>query len=117
MRYMWFRVSLLSEFFVQVPAFVVGTYFLYYSACATPARLTADDRRIYPFLVLYGAIGACADASAMLTPSDLHYAAVSRSHAAGRRAQGAQHRESRDDHPVGHTRPPALTAGTTFRSC
>lgn len=46
-RYAWFRMSLLSEFMLQVPAFLVGLYAFWY-----------NDARAYPFLIAYGAI-AC----------------------------------------------------------
>lgn len=46
-RYAWFRMSLLSEFVLQVPAFVVGLYVFW-----------SNDPRGYPLLIAYGAI-AC----------------------------------------------------------
>ena len=46
-RYAWFRMSLLSEFVLQVPAFVVGLYVFW-----------NNDPRGYPILIAYGAI-AC----------------------------------------------------------
>lgn len=46
-RYAWFRMSLLSEFVLQVPAFVVGLYVFW-----------NNDPRGYPLLIAYGAI-AC----------------------------------------------------------
>lgn len=46
-NYIWFRMSLLSEFVIQVPAFLLGMYALWH-----------DDRRIYPLLVVYGAIAS-----------------------------------------------------------
>ncbi|WFD18941.1 hypothetical protein MCAP1_001154 [Malassezia caprae] len=46
-RYAWMRMALLSEFVLQVPAFVLGLYALW-----------TNDKRAYPVLVAYGAI-AC----------------------------------------------------------
>ncbi|WFC95269.1 hypothetical protein MBRA1_001916 [Malassezia brasiliensis] len=46
-NYIWFRMSLFSEFVIQVPSFVLGMYALWH-----------DDRRIYPLLVVYGAIAS-----------------------------------------------------------
>lgn len=46
-RYAWFRMSLFSEFMLQVPAFVVGLYVFWY-----------NDPRGFPLLIAYGAI-AC----------------------------------------------------------
>ncbi|WFD38019.1 uncharacterized protein MJAP1_000967 [Malassezia japonica] len=46
-RYAWFRVSLLSEFVIQVPAFVIGM-----------VALWNDDKRVYPLLAVYGLLGS-----------------------------------------------------------
>ncbi|WFD02333.1 hypothetical protein MOBT1_001015 [Malassezia obtusa] len=40
-------MSLLSEFILQVPSFVLGMYALWH-----------DDRRFYPLLAVYGAIAS-----------------------------------------------------------
>lgn len=46
-------MSLLSEFVIQVPTFVIGMYALWYRTSPTDT----DDRRIYPILAVYGALG------------------------------------------------------------
>lgn len=46
-QYTWFRVSLLGELVTQVPMFAVGAWCLW-----------NDDRRIYPFMAVYGALAA-----------------------------------------------------------
>ena len=56
-RYAWFRMSLLSEFMLQVPAFLVGLYAFWYSTFVFASLTTKDDARAYPFLIAYGAIG------------------------------------------------------------
>lgn len=45
-RYAWLRMSLLSEFVVQVPAFVLGMWAMW-----------KDDCRAYPLLAIYGMLG------------------------------------------------------------
>ncbi|WFD30835.1 hypothetical protein MSPP1_001859 [Malassezia sp. CBS 17886] len=46
-RYMWFRVSMFSEFLLQVPTFVLGLWALW-----------RDDKRVYPLLIAYGAVAS-----------------------------------------------------------
>ena len=45
--YAWFRIAVLSEFFVQVPAFTLGIWAMW-----------TNDRRAYPWLILYGTLAA-----------------------------------------------------------
>lgn len=68
-RYAWMRMALFSEFVLQVPAFVLGLYALWKGACTI---LTADDRRLYPVLIAYGAIGTLDGSRSVLYDHPVH---------------------------------------------
>ncbi|WFD06382.1 hypothetical protein MVES1_001727 [Malassezia vespertilionis] len=81
-QYTWFRISLLSEFVFQLPVFAIGLYAMWNS---TSIRiLTADEKRWYPLLATYGAIGCfttmqciatvlLGEERAALTPANLRF--------------------------------------------
>ncbi|WFD33392.1 hypothetical protein MCUN1_000205 [Malassezia cuniculi] len=46
-RYAWFRMAVLSEFLVQVPAFTLGIWAMW-----------TDNKRAYPWLICYGTLAS-----------------------------------------------------------
>ncbi|PKI84323.1 hypothetical protein MVES_001626 [Malassezia vespertilionis] len=72
-QYTWFRISLLSEFVFQLPVFAIGLYAMW-----------NNEKRWYPLLATYGAIGCfttmqciatvlLGEERAALTPANLRF--------------------------------------------